>query len=346
MNISFPRKKSVSRTLLVAVALTVVSAAPATAAPSAPAKGAVSFVVNGTPLSDLQQAAVTFLAERTYPGLAGEREARLDTLATVGWWSLKEGVFSLEEPLSYSNCHFPDGDLHIGPTESCADSIWQVGIAGLQVHNQGVDVLESTATARYPGRSVDEILQLTLDDAGFPASSSVAAAVQADQGNLRKSWLARNHLVAVTLQAPFVANECFTSSGCFSKKWEESALFAADRQTAERARSDLRETLAGLTTGSTDPEPDPSTITVTVLDLGGELLNVRATPALTAPVVGSVMSGQQIAIDCQADGPEVHNDVDGYTSTLWDRIPALGGYVSDAWVLTGHDGRIPGLGDC
>lgn len=75
----------------------------------------------------------------------------------------------------------------------------------------------------------------------------------------------------------------------------------------------------------------------TVLPLGGAPLNVRSTASLTSSIVGTVSEGERLTISCQVDGPEVHNDIDGYTSTLWDYVPDEGGFVSDAWIYTGYN---------
>ncbi|WP_253778210.1 hypothetical protein [Goodfellowiella coeruleoviolacea] len=71
----------------------------------------------------------------------------------------------------------------------------------------------------------------------------------------------------------------------------------------------------------------------------GTALSVRRAPSLKATVVGSVANGTQISIDCQQTGSLVTGGTyeDTYT---WDYVPSLGGYVSDAYIYTGSNGRI------
>jgi hypothetical protein len=68
----------------------------------------------------------------------------------------------------------------------------------------------------------------------------------------------------------------------------------------------------------------------------GVRLNVRANASTTAAVVGTVGDGTFVTITCQKKGSSVTGTYG--TTTLWDKIGA--GYVSDAYVYTGTDGRV------
>ncbi|MFF1606662.1 hypothetical protein ACFVYA_02690 [Amycolatopsis sp. NPDC058278] len=70
----------------------------------------------------------------------------------------------------------------------------------------------------------------------------------------------------------------------------------------------------------------------------GDPLNVRRAPTAAATAVKTVANGAAVTIDCQAIGPSVTGTYG--TSTLWDYVPALGGYISDSYVYTGKDERI------
>lgn len=72
----------------------------------------------------------------------------------------------------------------------------------------------------------------------------------------------------------------------------------------------------------------------------GKGLNVRAEARSNSAQVAWLAEGKQVAIQCQVEGQTVGG------SALWDFLPAHGGYVSDAYVNTGHTGRIPGIPDC
>ncbi|MEV4056390.1 hypothetical protein AB0J55_34745 [Amycolatopsis sp. NPDC049688] len=70
----------------------------------------------------------------------------------------------------------------------------------------------------------------------------------------------------------------------------------------------------------------------------GDPLNVRRAPTASATAVKTVANGATVAIDCQVTGSSVTGTYG--TSTLWDYVPALGGYISDTYVYTNSDTRI------
>jgi hypothetical protein len=83
----------------------------------------------------------------------------------------------------------------------------------------------------------------------------------------------------------------------------------------------------------------------TVGNTGGVGLTVRAAPTPASAAVGLVSTGTGVSINCQAYGASVTNEA-GFTSTLWDYVPARGGYLADAYLSTGYDARIPGVPLC
>jgi hypothetical protein len=78
----------------------------------------------------------------------------------------------------------------------------------------------------------------------------------------------------------------------------------------------------------------------TIFNTGGAKLNVRSTPSTSGSIVTSIPEGTQVGIECQTTG----TTVDG--TNIWDFLPAHGGYVTDAYVLTGYDSFIPGMPMC
>ncbi|SEF21160.1 SH3 domain-containing protein [Amycolatopsis pretoriensis] len=68
----------------------------------------------------------------------------------------------------------------------------------------------------------------------------------------------------------------------------------------------------------------------------GIALTVRATPSTSGSAVGTVADGTAVTISCQTNG----STVDGKygTSDIWDKVG--NGYISDAYVYTGSDGRV------
>jgi peptidase C39-like protein len=85
--------------------------------------------------------------------------------------------------------------------------------------------------------------------------------------------------------------------------------------------------------------------TATVGNTDGDGLNVRSAPTSASASLGTVWDGRVVSISCQARGQSITN-TRGFTSDLWDFVPALGGYLADAYMATGYDYRIPGVPDC
>ncbi|MGS2619007.1 N-acetylmuramoyl-L-alanine amidase [Micromonospora sp. LZ34] len=75
----------------------------------------------------------------------------------------------------------------------------------------------------------------------------------------------------------------------------------------------------------------------------GTNLNVRSGPGTGYAIVGSVADGATVSIYCQATGTTVTGPYG--TTNIWNRI-GTNRYVSDAYLLTGHDGFIPNVPRC
>src|SRR5829696_5682167 len=83
----------------------------------------------------------------------------------------------------------------------------------------------------------------------------------------------------------------------------------------------------------------------TVGNTGGMGLTLRAGPSPSTTALAVLPSGTGVSISCQAYGATVANEA-GFTSNLWDYVPARGGYLADAYMATGYDYRIPGVPEC
>jgi hypothetical protein len=79
------------------------------------------------------------------------------------------------------------------------------------------------------------------------------------------------------------------------------------------------------------------------VNTAGAPLTVRSGPGTGYSAVGTVADGAGVTISCQTSGTTVTGTYG--TSSIWDRIGS-GRYVSDAYVLTGYDGYVPGLPRC
>jgi hypothetical protein len=198
--------------------------------------------VVGTQLGAGQAAWVRHIAKAIVPQMKGSRADRIAKAAEVTWWSLKEGVLELDDPLSYSNCHFPP-DQHIGPLDVCPDpnNAWQVGISGVQAAWRTLADVEALTASVHPGMTSTDVLVDAAEEAGFPASSATGQAIAGSSGRLRLSWVLRDGAVGFEAQYPVVHDECFVQGlyWCFGAGWPSSATFAPDVWTSEQAVSDL-----------------------------------------------------------------------------------------------------------
>ncbi len=208
--------------------------------------GGGGLVVNGTTLNANQDKWVRWIATNTVPKLPGAtHDERLTKASRVTWWSLKEGVLSLPNPFSYSNCN----NVHVGPLAGCSTAYaWQVAISGIQGHTYSLAQTESTALALYPGSTIQSVLASAAVTAGFPSGSSTYNSIVASTGDLRKSWLLRQHAVGFAKQEPIVTSECITgtSSWCYGTLWAESAAFAPSKQASLNAISQIKSILSSL----------------------------------------------------------------------------------------------------
>lgn len=72
------------------------------------------------------------------------------------------------------------------------------------------------------------------------------------------------------------------------------------------------------------------------VNTSGSSLTVRSGPGTNYAAVGSVADGATVTIRCQAVGESITGTYG--TTNLWDHIGS--GYISDAYVYTGSDGRV------
>ncbi|OZM71027.1 hypothetical protein CFN78_22465 [Amycolatopsis antarctica] len=116
-------------------------------------------------------------------------------------------------------------------------------------------------------------------------------------------------------------------------------------QAPRRAIRRVAATLALAAAATLGVTGTASAATATVGDTDGDGLSVRQQATSESGSLGPVRDGDTVDIGCQEQGQPVTN-TNGWSSDLWDYVPALGGYLADAYLDTGHDGRIPGVPDC
>ena len=218
--------------------------------------------VNGYLLSPNQEKWLRWVAAKTVPRLTGTRDERLDKAARVSWWAMKEGVWDLgynrpnptSNPQSWSSCYYAPNNVDLWPLDTCNNGggAWQVGLAGIQVNpnSRTVASLESTALSLYPGSTVTAIMEHTARTAGFPTGSTEFTSIVNSTGNLRKSWLLRNHGVGFQLQAQTVYSECVVGgySWCYGSghTWYPANRYASSSSAMNNSIYNIRQHLNNL----------------------------------------------------------------------------------------------------
>ncbi|MBK7862125.1 MAG: SH3 domain-containing protein [Archangiaceae bacterium] len=206
------------------------------------APGSEVLTVNGWALTADEAGNVRTIAQSVVPHLAGTRADRLRVASRVTWWSLKEGVLGLANPIGYSNCNTASGDRRIGPLETCAPGrAWQVGASAVQVPGRTLADLEAKARALYPGLGVYDVLWRTAVDAGYANGSATLNGIVGSTTDLRRSWLLRNGAIGFTCEEPTVTSECITNAygWCYGSGWNTTARYAPTRAAALRSMQDL-----------------------------------------------------------------------------------------------------------
>lgn len=205
--------------------------------------------VNGYQLNATQDKWVRWLAQYTVPKLQGTRDQRLNVASRVAWWSLKEGVLDLANPFPFSLCNTSSGDVRIGPLDSCAPGrAWQVGISGIQAGTYSMTTVQNTTRTLHSTLTEAQVLAATASQAGYAAGTSTHNSIVSSTGDLRRSWLLRNHAVGVTLQEPIITNECVTNAygWCYGTGWPTTARYAPNRTEALESIRELKAAMNGL----------------------------------------------------------------------------------------------------
>ncbi|HZH14435.1 MAG TPA: SH3 domain-containing protein [Archangium sp.] len=205
--------------------------------------------VNGYQLNATQEKWVRWIATYSVPKLQGTRDARLTVASRVAWWSLKEGVLDLANPFPYSNCNTTSGDVRYGPLDVCAAGrAWQVGISGVQVPNFSMATVQNTSASIHSTLTEAQVLGASATQAGYATGTSTYNSIVNSSGDLRKSWLLRNHAVGITLQETTVTSECVTNSygWCYGTGWPTTARYAPNRTEALESMRELKAAMDGL----------------------------------------------------------------------------------------------------
>jgi hypothetical protein len=206
---------------------------------------------------------IGYIRENVVGRLEGDDAERARTAAIVAWWSLKEGILDLPNPLRHNLCSAA-GEQQIGDLAVCPRGAWQIGISGIQ--GGAVNLAETEAAARrlYPGKSFEAILERVAVETGVEGNA--VDAIRNAMGDLRKAWLLRDGAIGFTLQKPFVERGCLSGSAswCYGG-WDTARRFASGDERIREIVGDLETYFRGA---STPKHPERSAI-ATILVLAG-----------------------------------------------------------------------------
>ncbi|MGA8117856.1 MAG: CHAP domain-containing protein [Actinocatenispora sp.] len=83
-----------------------------------------------------------------------------------------------------------------------------------------------------------------------------------------------------------------------------------------------------------------ASISAYVWHTDGDGVNVHSAASTSSGVVTALAEGATVTVDCQTTGTSVNG------TTIWDHLPAYGGYATDSYIYTGYDGWSPDLPRC
>jgi hypothetical protein len=223
-----------------------------------------SFKVNSRTLNTKEVAYLKWIAQWTVPYFGMSKfNAIRDYIAKGTWWTLKEGVLLDPNAYNYNLCSFLVGgkvvDKVIGPLETCSSiilagkkvTIWQVGIAAVQVPNYSLASVEQRAKSVY-GQDIPTVLGRSAQQAGYGPGTTEYKKIVASTGELRKAWLLKAHVVGFYFVATEVNNECLIStpkSWCYGTSWCPQCWYSPDAAGIAKRIDEVMVLLQSLTNG-------------------------------------------------------------------------------------------------
>ena len=197
--------------------------------------------------------------------------------------------------------HLADGTVN-GKAYTAAVDLSVSGMSSAQIHNL-LEKLGKVGYAAWYRKSGTDGWNGSNHIHGVYANCKMKSALRSQV----RSWLVgRNGLVSNTLY-----------------KWHSFSAAARSTVKAKFAQSG-----GGTTNGGSG--------FAARINTSGAPLTIRAGASTATAAIGSVADGATVTISCQRVGQSVTGTYG--TSKLWDKIGA--GYVADAYVSTGSDGRV------
>ncbi|RYZ65944.1 MAG: hypothetical protein EOP09_13465 [Proteobacteria bacterium] len=209
-----------------------------------------NFHVNGHALNESQSENVEWVRKCVVPVLRVSHSDAPALAARATWWALREGILDMPKDKihRYSNCHEHGRDRRRSdiPLYRCGGSIWQVGMAAIQVNNYPdkyvAGMVDKVLGPVEAGINVTDALEMSAELAGFRPGSKVYDAIVRSTGKLRKSWLLRNPLIGMPIvQNQEVLVECFKQNKkwCYTSGWLSAKYFGASRRSMLKSIQDL-----------------------------------------------------------------------------------------------------------
>lgn len=205
----------------------------------------VTARVNGNVLALDERYWLDWTAGTVFPALPDDLacDQKLDVMAHVYWWTLKEGDLGADNPPSYSNC-MDDGKQHAW--NFVCPGMWQVGF-GVQAWDHPMSEVMGDAERAYG--TEEDALHAAYDASDLDAKGvSWAKFLATNQKNarLRRSWLERAPAVGFLLEDGDVVSGCIDNakSWCRAPRgahaWPEADRYGPTIAASRRSIRDTR----------------------------------------------------------------------------------------------------------
>ena len=107
--------------------------------------------------------------------------------------------------------------------------------------------MQNTSATIHSTITEAQVLGASANQAGYATGTSTYNSIVNSTGDLRKSWLMRNHAVGITLEETTVTYECVTNSygWCYGTAWPTTARYAPNRTEALESMRELKAIMDG-----------------------------------------------------------------------------------------------------
>eukprot|EP00977_Amphora_coffeiformis_P027340 scaffold34604_cov164-Amphora_coffeaeformis.AAC.8 len=206
------------------------------------------YFVNGVGLVPEEVKWIDWIVEFSIPNFKVSYNEAIQVISRAAVWSLKEGVLSIHDwlpsvknPFHHNLCApgQPSAQYQMNdPLGVCIYNggnypAWQVGIAGEQPKEYTLSKLEELAVKYYG--SIERALSQTAKQLEYFEESDEYKAILGADGDLKKAWLIRSHLIGFELVSGKIVRECLPPKQQWCTKYESGSCDTCDKFTRDAA---------------------------------------------------------------------------------------------------------------